>query len=169
MIEQRDLIVVGKIVGIFGVRGWVKVFSHTAPKEGIFKYNPWQITVAGQKRTVNVLHHQRHGKALLACLEGVDDRDMARSLIGCEIAIERDQLPPAPPGEYYWADLMGLKVVTTQGVDLGVVDHLLETGANDVLAVAGDRERLIPFVRGQSVVNVDLEGGVIEVDWDPEF
>ena len=169
VVEERDLVVVGKIVGIFGVRGWVKVFSHTSPKEGILGYTPWQIKVSGQWRAVKVVSHQRHGKSLLAHLEGFDDRDESRSLIGCEVAIERSQLPPAQPGEYYWADLIGLSVVTTQGVELGRVDHLLQTGANDVLVVAGDRERLIPFVQGVYVIKVDLDSKLIHVDWDPEF
>jgi len=87
----------------------------------------------------------------------------------CEIGVRRDQLPPAAPGEYYWHDLLGLDVVDLHGEALGRVDHLLETGANDVLVVQGERERLIPFVPGKVVMRVDLEGGVIQVDWDKEF
>ena len=85
------------------------------------------------------------------------------------VVIERAQLPPVETGEYYWADLEGLSVVTTQGVNLGVVDYLLETGANDVLVVKGDRERLIPFLRDQTIKSVDLTQSQIIVDWDPDF
>jgi 16S rRNA processing protein RimM len=90
-------------------------------------------------------------------------------LTGCEIGITRDELPAAETGEYYWHDLQGLSVVTLAGESLGTVDHLIETGANDVLVVEGERERLIPFVMGQVVVHVDLDKGEIQVDWDKEF
>ena len=89
--------------------------------------------------------------------------------MGCEIGIRRDQLPAAAPGEYYWSDLQGLKVVTIEGELLGTVDHLIETGANDVLVVKGERERLIPFVLDQVIVNVDLDKREMQVDWDKSF
>lgn len=87
----------------------------------------------------------------------------------CEIGVSRDQLPATAPGEYYWSELQGLEVITVEGESLGTVDHLLETGANDVLVVKGERERLIPFVMDQVVTEVDLEHGLIRVDWDKEF
>ncbi len=89
--------------------------------------------------------------------------------MGCEVGICPDQLPAAEPGEYYWRDLEGLEVSNLQGERLGVVDHLMETGANDVLVVRGERERLIPFVQGPVVVAVDLEARRIRVDWDKDF
>ena len=90
-------------------------------------------------------------------------------LMGSEIGISRDQLPDTAPGEYYWGDLQGLEVLTGDGESLGTVDHLIETGANDVLVVKGDRERLIPFVLQQVVTRVDLDAGTIQVDWDKDF
>ena len=110
-----------------------------------------------------------HGKGVIARLENCSDRDQALALMGFEIGICRDQLPGTAPGEYYWTDLQGLEVVTLQGEPLGRVDHLIETGAHDVLVVTGDRERLIPFVLQQVVISVDLEAGVIRVDWDKDF
>lgn len=89
--------------------------------------------------------------------------------MGCEIGIRPEQMPATGPGEYYWRDLEGLEVVNLQGERLGRVDHLLETGANDVLVVVGERERLIPFVSAQVVTEVDLETGLIRVDWDKDF
>jgi len=83
--------------------------------------------------------------------------------------VPRSELPDPGPDSFYWTDLEGLTVRTVAGVELGVVDHLLETGANDVLVLKGERERLIPYVRGAVVTDVDLEQGVITVDWDPEF
>jgi 16S rRNA processing protein RimM len=167
--EQRERVIVGRIAGVYGVRGWVKVFSETAPKENIFKYSPWQIRVADEWRNIRVVEGRPQGKGLVAQLESYTDRDQVRELVGAEIAVFRDQLPRPKEGEYYWADMIGLKVVTLDGQELGVVDHLFETGANDVLVVKGERERLIPFVQGQFVQVVDLEAGQIRVDWDPEF
>ena len=113
---------------------------------------------------------QSHGKGLVVGLRDYTDRDQARSLIGLEIAVPRAELPAPEEGEYYWADLVGLKVETTEGQILGTVDHLIETGANDVLVVHGeDRERLIPFVADQVIRRVDLAAGLIQVDWDPDF
>ena len=123
--------------------------------------DPWPIAPVTEAKT--------HGKGLVAKFKGCDDRDAAARLNGQEIAIRRDQLPPAEEGEYYWRDLQGLEVLTLDGVSLGKVDHLLETGANDVLVVKGDRERLIPYVTGPIVKAVDLKAGTLQVDWDPDF
>jgi len=105
----------------------------------------------------------------VARLADCTDRDQAQLLMGCEIGIRRDQLPALAPGEYYWNDLIGLRVFNTEGDDFGTVQQLLETGANDVLVVQGEQERLIPFVMKQVIVEVDLDQGRIRVDWDKDF
>ncbi len=171
MAENReDYIVVGRISGLYGVRGWVKVFSHTQPRENILTYASWYLKKQGTWAASDLETGRVHGKGVVAKLKGCDDRDAAAALMGCDIAIRRDQLPQAAPGEYYWADLEGLRVINLDGVALGVVDHLLETGANDVLVVReGGTERLIPFVQGLFVKSIDLETGEMIVDWDPEF
>ncbi len=167
---RRERVILGRIAGVYGVRGWVKVFSETKPKENIFSYSPWQINLNGAWQSVEVVEGKPHGKGLVAQLASYDDRERARQLVGAEIAVDKEQLPAAEEGEYYWADLVGLKVVTLDGTELGRVDHLLETGANDVLVVVeSERERLIPFVQGRYIHQVDLQAGVIRVDWDPEF
>jgi 16S rRNA processing protein RimM len=102
-------------------------------------------------------------------LAGYDDRDAAAVLSGTEIGVYRSQLPAPDTDEYYWSDLVGLQVLTTQDKLLGVVDHLIETGANDVLVIHGERECLVPFIRHQVIKSVDLDAGVIRVDWDPDF
>lgn len=168
MSEQR-LIHIGKITGLFGVKGWVKVFSYTEPRENILDYSPWLLKKGERSRLAEVAEGKRHGKAIVAHLEGVDDRDAAGELGGYDIYIAYDQLPAARENEYYWTDLVGLQVITVTGRQLGVVDHLLRTGANDVLVVMGDRERLIPFLQGRTVTGIDLEAGVMTVDWDPDF
>ena len=159
---------VGRISGIHGVRGWVKVFSFTQPRENIINYSPWLLRIGGQWHPRKVISGRVHGKGVLAHLEGVDDRDLARTLIGVDIAILRSDMPELPAGEYYWSDLEGLSVTNQQGEPLGIVDYLFETGANDVIVVKGDRERLIPFVQGEYIKEIDLETGTMIVDWSKE-
>ncbi|MDI1277108.1 ribosome maturation factor RimM [Methylobacter sp.] len=168
MSEQQH-ISVGKISGVFGIKGWVKVFSFTDPRENILTYSPWLLKKGDETKTVNVVDGQLQGKTIVAQLTDVNDRDQAASLMGWDIFITQDQLPKAAKGEYYWSELIGLNVETIDGVQLGVVDSLLETGANDVIIVQGERERVIPFLQGQTIINVDLDAGKIVVDWDPEF
>jgi 16S rRNA processing protein RimM len=163
------IIPVGRISGVHGVKGWVKVFSYTEPRENILHYRPWYLRHGGDWQPRQCIEGSRHGKGVIARLEACEDRDQARALMNTEIGVRRDQLAATAPGEYYWNDLLGLEVVNLQDETLGRVDHLIETGANDVLAVKGERERLIPFVLGQVIIHVDLEAGVIRVDWDKDF
>lgn len=172
MAEQNtteELISLGKISGVFGVKGWVKVHSYTDPREKIVEYGHWLIKHQGQWQAVELQQGKRQGKTVIAKIVGLDDRNEAELYRGDEIAIYPSQLDTLDENEYYWHQLTGLKVVTTEGVELGLVHHLLETGANDVLVVQGERERLVPFTVGHTVTDVDLEGQVITVDWDPEF
>lgn len=164
-----DLIEVGRISGVYGLQGWVKVYSYTEPRENILAYSHWHVHTGGQWRPMEVAEGRGHGKGVIARLAGCEDCDAASLLVGAEIAVTRKQLPPAGSGEYYWVDLEGLRVVTLSGIELGTVDHLFETGSNDVMVVKGERERLIPFIRGAVVVQVDLEHRIMRVDWDPEF
>lgn len=168
--NRDEYIVVGRVSGLYGVRGWVKVFSHTQPRKNILTYDTWYLLKQGVWVASDLETGRVHGKGVVAKLKGCDDRDAAAMLVGSDIAIRREQLPQAAAGEYYWADLEGLRVSNLENVDLGIVDHLLETGANDVLVVRQDgNERLIPFVQGQFVKSIDLAEGVITVDWDPDF
>ncbi len=159
----------GRITGLYGVRGWVKVYSYTEPREAIIGYSPWQVNVGGEWHEMEVAEGRKHGKGIIVRLEGYTDRDAAARLMGADIACYRSQLPQTAPGEYYWADLVGLKVVTLEGRELGRVEGLMETGANDVLVVKGDRERLIPYLTGEVVMEVDLARRRMRVDWDPDF
>ncbi|WP_174627102.1 ribosome maturation factor RimM [Candidatus Methylobacter favarea] len=168
MPEQHD-INVGRISGVFGVKGWVKVFSFTDPRENILIYSPWLLKKGSEIRLADIVNGKPQGKAIIAQLEGVNDRDQAASFIGWDVFIRHEQLPEAADGEYYWSDLIGLKVETIEGDQLGIVDSLLETGANDVIIVQGERERVIPFIQGQTIINIDVEAGRIIVDWDPAF
>ena len=167
--SPETLMPLGKISGVFGVKGWVKVHSFTDPREKIVEYGTWQIKQQGQWREVQLEAGKRQGKTVVAKLVGLDDRNEAMLYSGAEIAIYQRQLDQLHEGEYYWHQLLGLQVVTTEGVELGSVHHLLETGANDVLVVHGERERLVPFTVGHTVTDVDLAEKKITVDWDPEF
>ncbi len=174
--DDQKWIPVGKISGLFGVKGWMKIFSNTQPRDNILQYSPWYLKQDGQWQEFDLVNGQSHGKGVIAQLAGIDDRDKAAALMGSQVAIKRSQLPPPAEDEYYWSDLQGLMVVNLQGLELGKVTSLMETGANDVLIVhAKDeqtgkrRERLIPFVTGEIVQHVRLEQGVIEVDWDADF
>ena len=161
-------ITLGKIVGVFGVKGWVKVFSETRPRQQIFKYSPWIIKLNGIISEVEVLDGQQQGKGLIASLKGYADCDAARQLIGAEILIAQDHLPATGIDEYYWSQLTGLSVINLQGTELGEVVNLFETGANDVMVVKGDKERLIPFTEF-AVLEVDLDSKKMIVDWDADF
>lgn len=163
--ERR--ISVGRVAGLFGVNGWVKVYSYTRPRDAILNYRPWHVTVGGATQTLEVLEGRQQGKGLVARVAGCDDRNTAALLVGAEIDIDASQLPATGEREYYWADLEGMSVVNHVGIELGRVSHLFETGANDVMVVRGERERLIPFC-SPVVQDVDLDAEVIRVEWDAE-
>jgi 16S rRNA processing protein RimM len=165
-----DIIRLGRINGLYGVKGWVKVYSETRPRENILDYTPWLIRRAHQDwQPIEVTGGRPQGKGIIAHLQGFDEREQASQLLGAEVAVYREQLSPLADDEYYWVDLQGLTVETGDGVVLGTVDYIFDAGANDVLVVSGERERLIPFLQGQTILEVDLQGGTIRVDWDPEF
>ncbi|MEJ8567573.1 ribosome maturation factor RimM [Elongatibacter sediminis] len=161
------LVRLGRIAGPHGVRGWIKVRSDTEPPEAILQYQPW--LVGPDRREMRVADVAPKGRSLRIALEGIDDRNAAEALVGADIAVPRDRLPPLPQDRYYWADLVGCTVVTADERVLGEVVEMIETGANDVMRVRGDRERLVPFVPEIYVSSVDLEARRVEVNWDPEF
>ena len=156
----------GRIVGLFGVRGWVKVFSYTDPREAVLDYEAWLLGEKGQWQAAELASGQRHGKAVIAQIVGVDDREKAAELVGKEIAVPRDALPETEDGQYYWMDLVGSRVIHRDGTELGKVRYMLETGANDGMVVAGEKERLIPFIRDKVVISVDMAEKIINVDWE---
>ncbi len=174
-LKPEDYVVLGKVSSVYGVKGWVKVFSYTEPMDRILEYGNWTLKQGDQLTLVEVDKGRSHGKGMVAHLKGVDDREVAKQYTGLDICVPRNRLPELSDGEYYWYELEGLTVVTDKQVTLGVVDYMMSTGAgNDVLVVKGDahsidrRERLIPYVE-QYVLDVDLDIGRIVVDWDPEF
>ena len=166
--HDDDLICVGHILGSQGIKGCVRVFSNTSPRENIVSYSPWFIE-QGNVQQATAVQGRRQGKNILARLEGIEDRTQADALTGCRIFINPQQLPRLEAGEYYWSDLVGLAVETVQGEPLGVIASMMETGADDVMVLSGERERLIPFVIDQIVREVDLDNQRLVVNWSPEY
>lgn len=174
MAEASALITLGKITSVYGVKGWVKVFSHTEPMDQILDYTDWVLERDGERQAVRAEKGKSHGKGMIAHIAGVDTREAAEQLAGYEIRVRREQLPDLPEGQYYWWQLEGCQVQNLSGESLGKVSHLISAGgANDVLVVADPAaeqgERLIPFVPDVVVHQVDLDAAMIRVDWQPEF
>ena len=162
--NDRRAVVLGRIGAPFGVQGWVKVNSFTDPPEGIAGYGNWELVRAGNTERRTVLEWKRAGRAVAVRLAGVDSRDAAQALTGCEVQVDRAELPPTPPGQYYWHDLVGLEASNREGLPLGRVDAVLEMPAHPVLVLRGERERLVPLVR-ERLVAVDLDAGRMTLDW----
>ena len=172
MASSEEFIPVGKISGAFGVKGWVKVYSFTEPRANILEYSPLFMSRQGEWIEIELSGGHLQGKGVVMGISNVTDRDQVQPLIGAELAIRKSQLEPADEDEFYWADLIGMKVANLDDDQLGEVDHLLETGANDVLVVkqvGQETERLIPFVMDEIVKLVDLDNKLIRVDWDKDF
>ncbi len=172
--SESDALVIGRINGVYGIKGWVRIHSFTEPAENLLGYRDWKIRRRDGWEAISIDSGKRQGKGLIAHIEGVDDRTAAEALKGSDIAVPLAELPELEGEEYYWHQLQGLSVVGN-GELLGQVDHLLETGANDVLVVLpcegsrDERKRLIPWLRPDVVKAVDLQQQTIDVDWDPEF
>lgn len=176
---QSGQIVLGSITGVYGVKGWVKVFSHTDPTTNILNYKRWILRHNGRQQIIEVSQGRRQGKGLVAHIAGCDDRDIARQYTGAEILIAESELPPLADDEIYWHQIEGLEVKTADEAGnellLGKASHLMETGANDVLVIKAckgsidRRERLAPWLMNQVVLEVNPEAGFIRIDWDPEF
>jgi 16S rRNA processing protein RimM len=164
------MILLGRVLGAFGVRGEVKLESFTEPASAVLRYQPWTIRdPRGVEREVAGVRGRETAKGLVATFPGIEDRDGAEAMRGTEVFAPRSALPPPAPGEYYWVDLEGLRVVNLEGVDFGVVSHLFSTGANDVLVARGDRERMIPFLEPDYIKSVDFDARQVTVDWDADF
>ena len=165
--EKHEIVRLGRITGPHGVKGWVKVFSHTEPREAILDYQPWLL--GPEQRQVELADGSRLGRAVIARIRGFDSREQAESLQGQQVAVRRSQLPEPGKGQFYWSDLIGLEVVLEDGKSVGTIEAMMATGANDVMVVQGDRQRLIPFVTDQTVLGVDLDSGMVRISWDKDF
>lgn len=178
MSVDEELLALGRITSPHGIKGWVKVSSQTEPAENIFDYQPWLMISRQGTETINVVNWRQQGKGFIAQLKQLNDRNEAEAFCPVDIYILKGDLPTLETGDYYWHQLEGCQVITEhQGTSssLGVVKHLMPTGANDVLVVQSsndsidDRERLIPYVLDQFVKSIDIDKRLITVDWDPDF
>lgn len=188
-LADNHMVVMGRVVAPYGVYGWLKVVPDTEAIDGLFDYDTWWLGRGNDWREMVVETAKIHNDVILVKLEGIDDRDAAFACKGKQIAVPRDQLPEPEENEYYWSDLIGLRVKNLQGVDFGLITEVFETGANDVLVVKPDakssdakleaakvsedvkekpQERLIPFI-ATAVLEVDLKAKTMLVDWDEDF
>lgn len=182
--QANGLTSIGEISAVFGVKGWLKVHSFTEPMENILAYDNWLLEKNGQQQSVNIDEARKHGNGIVVHIKDVDDRDVARQYCKSQILIPLASMPLLQEDDYYWHQLEGLQVYQQavdgqQGVLLGTVDYLLETGANDVLVVktvvdvTADAKQaadlLIPYLYGDVVKLVDLENGIILVDWQLDW
>ncbi|MGA8055269.1 MAG: ribosome maturation factor RimM [Burkholderiales bacterium] len=163
------MITMGRVVGAWGVTGWIKVRPFTATPEGLCGYTRWWLGAEGARSEVAVEEASVHSDHVVARLAGVDDRERAAALKGKEVALPRQALPETGVDEYYWADLIGLKVVNLQGDELGEVAEVFSNGAHGILRIGeGKGGRLIPFV-APVVGKVDLDARRIDVDWGKDW
>jgi 16S rRNA processing protein RimM len=175
MTQNPQETVIGQITAVFGVKGWLKVFSYTDPREGILNYRDWTLDLDGKRIPVKLEEGRRQGQGIVVRLKSINDRNDALKYCGADVKVATRELPELPDGEFYWFQLEGLEVYTVEGDCLGTVHHLLETGSNDVLVVhaspdsVDQRERLIPYLPDQVVKEVDLTDGRLVVSWDLEF
>ncbi|MEM7466578.1 MAG: ribosome maturation factor RimM [Pseudomonadota bacterium] len=164
--ESEALLQVGKVSGLFGTRGWVKLFSYTRPRSNLIEFP--SLVLGSEQTPRSIQAAKSHGNKLVALLSDVQTRDDAAKLVDLDIFVKRSWLPEAADNEYFWADLVDLEVINREGQSLGRVRKLHETGGNDVLEIHGDELRLIPFVLDTYVVEVDLAKRLITVDWHPD-
>ena len=179
--DSKEKILLGHVTGVVGLQGWVKVHSDTNPRDNITGYKHWWLKQADHWKQWKVTSGRPQGKTIVAKLEGVSTPEEAAVLIGSTIAVDRAEMPALASGEYYWADLTGMLVRTIDGIEIGPVVRLFETGANDVVIVSDQRpdysdndsdgkaEILVPWVVPDVVTEVDMENRIITVDWDPDF
>lgn len=158
----------GRIKAPFGIKGWVKVQAYCEDPGTLMDFASWRVGDGAAQTDYTIEAAQDHGNSLIAKLAGIDDRDAAYALRGQEISVAKRDLPSPADGEFYWSDLIGLYAVNREGVELGRVDSLMESGAHDLLVIRGKREYLIPFV-DRFVGKVDPANGRIEVDWGEDY
>ncbi|CAN5416919.1 ribosome maturation factor RimM [soil metagenome] len=163
-------VILGHVSKSHGIQGWVNIVSYTQPAESILQYQPWLLQLKNNWQTAVVINSRVHAKGVMVQFEDCNDRNQADTYHGAVIAVPREQLPILENNnEFYWDDLVGLTVITTEGIELGKVSYILETGSNDVLVIQGGKERMIPYLPDEVIQEVNLTSKQIIVAWDPEF
>ena len=167
--KSEKLVIVGRLGAPYGIKGWIKIHSFTEPMENILNYQPWLVKQQGQWQPLAIHDCRRHNKVLIASINRYEDREATVSLRHAQIAIKRKQLPTLGEYEHYWTDLQDLTVLTTSGHELGKINHILPTGANDVLVIKGKQQYFIPYLLHKVIKDVDYVNGRMIVDWDKDF
>jgi len=155
-------VVMGRVVGPWGVQGWIRVQPYSGDPAGLLQISRWQLVRRGVSSEVEIQAARAHAGHVIAKVQGLQDRDAALALRGAEVVVTRDTLPEPEPGQFYWADLVGLQVVNNQSEALGEVLGLFENGAHDVIEVGPTPKRLVPWT---AVQKVEMAAGRIVVDW----
>lgn len=173
-------VALGHFVGVFGVKGWLRVYSYTRPYSGILNYPRWWIRHSDAdggptEFEADLLEGKAEADKLIARISddsgnALSSRDDAARFVGAMIYVARSALPPTPDGVYYWVDLIGLQVHAVSGDFLGYVETISDNGAHDVLVVAnGGVRQLVPFVLGPIVTNVCIDKGYLVVNWEADY
>ena len=159
---------IGKIIGLHGIKGWLKILSYTSPPENIFNYQSLIISNENMEETFHIENSRKQGKKILIKLDGIDDRTSGESLKESKIQIFRLDLPELSEDTYYWEDLLGFNVFNQNNINLGLVDSFIETGSNDVLVIRNEKKEntLIPFLMNKTIKEVNLETKLIIVEWE---
>lgn len=173
--DAAELVSLGRIAGPYGIKGWFKLVSHTQPRENILQYKNFTGSLNNRLRSLVMDEAKPHGKGLIAHISGFDTPEDIRLLIGTELMVPLSELPSLESDDYYWHQLIGLKVENRSGLLLGRIDSLLETGANDVLVVkpcegsVDKHQRLIPWLPDNVILKVDIDADRVLVDWEADY
>ena len=162
-------VTIGRFGKTYGVKGWIKIQSYTEPTENILNYSPWFMQQDGQWVTINLETAKAHGNQLIAKLDGFEAPETVRRFTNVEIAIPRDDLPLVDTDENYLHDLLGLTVLNQEKVELGKIARYFDNGAQVILDISGEKRYLLPFVRENVILSVDLDAGIVHVEWDADF
>ena len=168
--EDDKKIYLGKITGVHGIKGWLKIQSFSSPPENILNYPSWIINNQGEEELYSIEQGRKQNNKIVVKLEKIDDRNTAESLINSKIQILRSDLPKLSNENYYWSDLVGLSVLNSEEKVIGKIESLIETGANDVMVIITlkDERILIPFVMHEIIKEVNVELNYIKIDWSIE-
>ena len=166
--QNDKTINIGKVIGLHGVKGWLKILSFSSPPENIFNYKSLIISNKYINQIFHIEDSRKQGKKILIKLDNIDDRTSAESLKESDIYIQRSDLPQLSEDTYYWEDLLGFNVFNQNNIKIGNVDSFIETGSNDVLIVKTRKNKniLIPFIMNKSIKVVNIESHYITVDWE---
>ena len=169
VIDQADWVIVGRFGRPHGVKGLVTIRSFTEPEDNLLGYHPWHVLRNGEWHPITILRTDVYNKQIVAAIEGCHDRDVAAQFTNLDIGVQKKQLPVLEVGEYYWNQLIGMKVINQHGIELGYINEIMPTGSNDVLLVDGDRPHAIPYRPGEYILSVDLSLNTMTVAWDEDF